>query len=859
MSDLIGVSLQMPQQPAEPGRSLDATIIIQNRGDVVDQLTIQVGGVPPDWIHLSQQSIPLFPGDQDQVTLGFQPPRTADAVAGTHRITIWVQSKEHPGQYTSVQDTLQVNQFHRTTLDIKPKRASTRKDATYRLRLTNEGNAPASHQFTAKDDEQGLEYRFARPSITLQPGQSADIALTIQPKEQKKIGGAKPHNFTVNALPTGDGEGATVTGQLVHTPLIPIWVLPLVGLLAMALCVVAFLVLRAVFLQPPEVAAFVGSSATASESQAIAVQQGESVTLRWQVDKGSEVAISPPVGGAMTVPAGSVTFVPDGDQVYVLTVTGRGGNTDTAEVRITVALPDAPVIVSFVGAAGGGAPGQAITVTEGEPVTLSWEVTNADRIVIDPPVTGELVLPQGSASAAPTGNMAYTLRAISDSGTDEAKVQITIQGLPPTVDTFEANPAVIVRGQEEEVTLSWMAPGADSVTIEGVGQFSGAIGTTNIPAPENSVSYHLIASNTSGTAEADVQVTVSGVDCTVQGGSLNVRSGPGAGPSPIPAFPIIGSPLSPGDRVQPLNRFQLENGAIWLEIITPSSVQGWVAYQSQDATTQYIVCSNLDILSLPTGTSPATLTPTPSATPTPTPTPTPTSTPTPTPSPTTQVGITLVPMPITLVPIFRNQHWEHDVWLGGSRNIYHLRLTGPGQINVRAEWTGSQGGLALIINGPDGSGGFARQDGSSPLQVSLNVTQAQFDAGDEWRVTIASFGSGQANGTVELTYPSGSDEIPFEGDFGINTNYVSSIELLVLRWPGKIEAEATWTGTPNNLALFINGPGQVGYYARKDGGSPLTASYQVTQSDFDKGDTWRVSLTSFSAANAEGEITLTYP
>lgn len=644
MSDLIGVSLQIPAQAVEPGRSLDATLTIQNRGDVVDQLSLQVGGVPAEWVHLEQQSIPLFPGDQEQVTISFRPPRSSAAVAGSHRITIWVQSKEHEGQYTAVQDKLEVNQFYSSSLTINPKRASSRKETNYKLRLTNGGNTPVTHQLTAQDDEQGLNYRFARPSITLQPGQSAEIALVTEPKQKKMIGGSSPHNFTVNALPVGAGEGAIAAGQLVHTPLIPTWVIPLAGMLAIALCVAAFFAIRALFLQPPEVLGFVGVSETAGESQAITVQQGEPVTLQWEVDKGDRVAISPPVGGGeLAVPRGSVTFTPAGDQVYVLTVTGKGGQIDTAEVRITVAMPDPPTIVTFAGAAADGEPGQDITLTEGEAVILSWDVTNADQITIDPPVSGELTLPQGSASALPIGNMAYTLRADNEGGSAEAKVQITIQGLPPTVDTFEANPAVIVEGQEEEVTLSWVAPGADSVTIEGVGQFSGAIGTANVPAPENSRSYSLIASNASGTAESEVQITVSGVDCTVQSGGLNVRRGPGAGPSPLPEFPTVGVNLNQGDKVQPLSRYQLDNGAIWLEIITPSSIKGWVVYQNQDATFQYIVCSNLDILSLPEGVSPPTLTPTPSSTPTPTPTTTLT------PSPTSTGGFFIVTRPFVII------------------------------------------------------------------------------------------------------------------------------------------------------------------------------------------------------------------
>jgi hypothetical protein len=44
---------------------------------------------------------------------------------------------------------------------------------------------------------------------------------------------------------------------------------------------------------------------------------------------------------------------------------------------------------------------------------------------------------------------------------------------------------------------------------------------------------------------------------------------------------------------------------------------------------------------------------------------------------------------------------------------------------------------------------------------------------------------------------------------------------------GTINAGATWTGTAANLALILNGPGQVGYYARNDGSSPLSLNYSI--------------------------------
>jgi hypothetical protein len=260
----------------------------------------------------------------------------------------------------------------------------------------------------------------------------------------------------------------------------------------------------------------------------------------------------------------------------------------------------------------------------------------------------------------------------------------------------------------------------------------------------------------------------------------------------------------------------------------------------------------------PTHTPTGTYTPLPTHTPTGTYTPLPTDTLTPTPIPTPTHTPTLMPT-ITPTPTPMTQTWEHDISLHDNREIYHIRLTRPGQIKVRATWTGTQSSLALIINSPGQRGYYARKDGSSPLEVTYNVTAADFATSDEWRVTVASFGAGQADGNVEITYPNDANITPFEDHFVVKGGYGSVVHVLVLKGSGTIKAQATWTGQPSGLAFIINGPEQVGYYARKDGSSPLSVSYTVTASDLGHGNTWRVSLTSFSTADADGTISLTYP
>jgi hypothetical protein len=206
------------------------------------------------------------------------------------------------------------------------------------------------------------------------------------------------------------------------------------------------------------------------------------------------------------------------------------------------------------------------------------------------------------------------------------------------------------------------------------------------------------------------------------------------------------------------------------------------------------------------------------------------------------------------------QLWTHTVNLLSNRTYYHIRLTGPGQVKARATWSGTQADLALIINGPGQVGYYARQDGPSTLEVNYTVTPADFAAGDTWLVTVASFGTGQAEGSIQITYPSGSPTSPFQDNFVVAPSTGEDVSVVVLRGPGPIAAQANWTGTPNNLALIINGPGQVSYYARQDGNSPLGVNYVVTPADFAAGANWRVSLVSFSTGtNTTGNIQLAFP
>lgn len=77
---------------------------------------------------------------------------------------------------------------------------------------------------------------------------------------------------------------------------------------------------------------------------------------------------------------------------------------------------------------------------------------------------------------------------------------------------------------------------------------------------------------------------------------------------------------------------------------------------------------------------------------------------------------------------------------------------------------------------------------------------------------------------------------------------------------GRIEARAEWTGSAATLALILNGPGRVNYYARKDGQSPLTLTFEVTADLLALGSAWKLSVSNFGArTQAQGTVRVAYP
>lgn len=124
---------------------------------------------------------------------------------------------------------------------------------------------------------------------------------------------------------------------------------------------------------------------------------------------------------------------------------------------------------------------------------LSWEVSGADNITIEPGIGP--VSSNGSLSVSPSETTAYKLTATDKGKEKVAMCTVTVSNgseEPLIISSFDSNPNSIKQG--ESAFLNWHVTGVSKVTIEPDIGVTEPTGTLNV-TPAITTTYKLTASN----------------------------------------------------------------------------------------------------------------------------------------------------------------------------------------------------------------------------------------------------------------------------------------------------------------------------------------------------------------------------
>jgi len=226
----IGVALTSPGAAVSAGSPTTATVLVQNRGTVVDELSIAIVDLPEGWARVSRPSLSLVPGARDEITVVLSPPRESASSAGEHEFSVAVTSKATGREVRALgRFTIQPFDAFKLALD------RTRSNGAYKVVVANAGNTPASYRLSAADGDNELECALAETEVALQPGEEKRLDLAVKPRSQKLFGRPTNKVFRVEGKQVNGQQSATADATVAIKPPLEPYRLPAAGVLVLGL------------------------------------------------------------------------------------------------------------------------------------------------------------------------------------------------------------------------------------------------------------------------------------------------------------------------------------------------------------------------------------------------------------------------------------------------------------------------------------------------------------------------------------------------------------------------------------------------------------------------------------------------
>ncbi|MDQ3938836.1 MAG: hypothetical protein M3253_09190, partial [Chloroflexota bacterium] len=455
----IAVTLPERTLTITPGQPATFPVTIANLGRTVDHFTITVEGVPPKWVQVPPQPVQLNPNANTTVRLTINVPRAPSARAGEHDVTIIATSQDTPAETGKASARWTVLPFAALALDIEPVQAGGPKGAAYSLTLANEGNAEDTYTLRGSDDERALTYTFRGDAamdyediVRIGGGTVARVALQVG-ASRRWLGKTQLRSFQVRATSEETATGQTVTARFAHRPVVPAWALSVAVLLVIVLSALLPVLLRPtitdVAFDPP------------------AIVPGQAVTVRITAPRARGISF---VGIARPEPVGPDTFTfPQGLPPDMKELTVRATNLfGSAEERFPVGMEAPPPIADARIERFAVDRPEAAT---GDTVTVSWEVSQADTIELQPFGTVDAAGTQRfTILTAGPAKETYTLVATNRAGRQVRRsIEVAVRAptgpvLPAVIEEFAVEPSKARKG--DTVTIRWRVSNAKAATLK---------------------------------------------------------------------------------------------------------------------------------------------------------------------------------------------------------------------------------------------------------------------------------------------------------------------------------------------------------------------------------------------------------
>ncbi len=237
----IGVLVQPTNVEVMPGSHTALQVEVINQGNLVDHLRVRVTEIPSAWVTISQPEVPLMPGARGTLNIDIHPPQDSSAKAGSYKCEFIVESTAKAGEMVAVPGEVVVQPFERFSVEMHPTNLS--HGGTTQVTIKNEGNVEGIYSLRGRDPANEIQYTSEHARIRVPSGENVQQPVSVRARKLSLLGTARTLPFEIRVNSSSEVYQAR-TGQLKVTPMIPMWIVPLLGMFLLAcFAVVIFRVL----------------------------------------------------------------------------------------------------------------------------------------------------------------------------------------------------------------------------------------------------------------------------------------------------------------------------------------------------------------------------------------------------------------------------------------------------------------------------------------------------------------------------------------------------------------------------------------------------------------------------------------
>ncbi len=209
-SEPLGLFLPSDQISVNPGQQAQFKVEVVNRGPIDDRVSLRVQGLPGSWAMPPGEFRNLPAGETIQLAITIRPPKHRSTPTGRQRFRVELVSQRHPNSKLGATASLIIGTFvaFEATLDNN----QVRLPGSVTVSVHNTGNAPDDYSVVARDRQGGLRFKGERGRIRLQPGQVANVELSLEAEQSSWLGSGELYPFEV-AVASAAGGRQTMSGE----------------------------------------------------------------------------------------------------------------------------------------------------------------------------------------------------------------------------------------------------------------------------------------------------------------------------------------------------------------------------------------------------------------------------------------------------------------------------------------------------------------------------------------------------------------------------------------------------------------------------------------------------------------------